>query len=152
MVRGIDMIGKPFVNKRNELEAIFPPVRLVDEEMTGIPPEIFDFRREFAGLKWTEIPAKRLNRNGDVFSFLDPIPLKLLIGGFLWHALEDEDSLAAQSVVEFSFSPRFLEFAEILDRDQKKAFLDTVGFLIQDEFYSEEDRRKFGLIARRTNE
>lgn len=111
---------------RTEILAAFPESAPYRDEVTGCPPEIFAINRDFQGRSWLDITATTCIGHSDALCMLDSKPLKYFLPAFLVAALEQPDSVAAESLVYFVCSGSFDAITPELDPRQRSAVLKTV--------------------------
>lgn len=129
------------------LVSLFPPLEIPPEDIDGCPPELGEYRRDFGGRLWSEIEPKIFCYHSDAFCLMEPESLIQFIAGFLHTALNDPNSTAAEYLVYFAGSNRFVRFAKLLTTDQLSFIIDTIDhLLLSDDYYSISDAVQYDKI------
>lgn len=99
------------------LEQLFPPRRLSTEEIGGIAPELFDYRRDFGNLTWLEIDEGTYRMHTDAFCLMDHETLRHFVAGFMRLSIPEEKLLDQHSLIYFAASDKFCDFCGLLTQD-----------------------------------
>ena len=121
--------------KIERLPQLFPAKALSPEKIEGTPPELYEFRKDFGGRAWTEIPPEIYNRHSDAFCLMEFESLVSYLGGFLHTSLTDQQSTACESLIYFAGTNDFLELVKHLNLSQKLFLIKTIDFLILSDAY-----------------
>lgn len=128
----------------NHLRQLFPPTRLLPEEIDGCAPELFDYRRDFGGRTWAEVTPDRYEAHIDAFCLMAPATLKHYIAGFLHQSISRLESNSCEFLVHFSGSDGFLSLYAELTADQAKFTISAIDWILSlDDGFSDEDRERY---------
>lgn len=129
------------------LLALFPPKSISAEEIKGTPPEVYEYRRDFGGKNWNEIPSKTFDYHSDAYCLMEHESLIHYISGFLKVILSEQGSVSAEHLVYFAGSSTFLEFTKLLSTAQTNFLLATIDHLLLiDDYFSISDATHYENI------
>lgn len=78
-----------------------------------------------------------------MFSCMDHETLKHYIAGFHDYALSDPGFAPAEFLIYFAGNKSLLNFCRVLEKEQVKFLLESIDWLIRDEYYGDEDRQRY---------
>jgi hypothetical protein len=131
--------------KPNEasLEKLFPPLRISTEEIGGIAPELFDYRRDFGNRTWLEIDEDTYRTHTDAFCLMDHETLRHFIAGFMRVSISEEKLLDQHSLIYFAASNKFCDFCRLLTHDQLLCLLGFIDYILTNDWYSGEEQIRY---------
>ena len=113
-------------------------------EIGGFGPELGDFRREFGGRSWSEIPPEVLDCHNDAFMLMSAESLRYYLPAFLVRSIQQPRSTSAESFLFFVTSDRFYAFSKLLSLVQRNICFQVGDYVIKNSGgYLDHEREKF---------
>jgi hypothetical protein len=125
------------------LESIFPPCRILLDQIGGCAPELYDYRREFGDRTWQEVSDDTYDTYSDVYCLMDHETLIHFIAGFMRYPLSEDDPCGGEYLILFAATDPFCDFCRLLNGEQLGFVIAFVDHYICHAFYADEDRERY---------